>query len=1373
MKILKRNLKLNIHGDDVKLLQGELRQLGFKIEDRDGFFGSTTFTAIKALQKEYALPSTGIVDAKTARVIASALDAQPRQQFLVKGRVVQSDGTPVMRAWVVLVEKRVRSEKRLGKDRTDQQGEFAIEYPPPENIRLSIVVRASDSDGQEIAVSDLICEVKPVEEVTLVVGGQTLRGLSEFGQLREILRPVLATERIDLADLKEEEVEFLACKYDLNPEHVALFVLSERHARATGIAGELFYGLLRQGLPADLNVLIALTGNVLRDAWRRSIEQGIIAAQRDEAIEQALVRVNRHVVRQSLRDPEPDRATFATLFDIANVDAPHRLRILNDYIQRDDTVEAYWERLRADPDIPDEIPDELQRTLILSTISLNHLELVRHLRRGLQSGELGRETRDLARLDQGAWRALLGGGTSSRPIGGPEFLGNDDQERIDRFAAFLPRMMETLYPTAALAAGLQRQTDASFDFGPALRFFERNPEFEFRDRRIQDYLAEHDDALEGDPEPEQTIATLHTMQRLFRVAPAFNKAQAVSTMMDAGVASAWAIRREGASAYIRRHAATLGRSAAEEMYANAARTADTTLYLLSQSAAFSPVWTGMIRPQLFGRDIPDLEDLFGSLGTCQCNHCDSALGPPAYLVDILHFLSNRPGDGPGRSALDVLFDRRPDLGDIELSCKNSDTQLPYVDLVLEILENAVINHGPLVIADDNPEDEQNPADRFPFQTVGAEASLGANPEHQSEQAYEIVRAAPYPWNLPFDLWHAEVNGYLGHLGVATHALMNAFRASSDEVSDAAIAAADLGLSPRQRALITATAGEPPHRIWGFDSMADFNDFASAQRVGPLMDRTGLDDEALTRLLKTDYVALSAPLDIHFSGTDCDPDAALIPHLTVASLDRLHRFVRLWRSVHWSIEALDAILLALRGDRAAEDFEIDDAVLFQLAELSTLQRELKVDLRVLLTWLSGRMATLAIGDDPALFDEVFLNHRVHQHALAAFRLDDARTELANTGDGLSDHDALTSKMLGIDIEDFHVLVEAELDDASHDMASLLQLYQAASLAKHLRLSLVEYVALRGMTGIDPFDRESVQELRRFVDIGRRVRQGPFTPAELDALLRLRGDSVSRVVPTDERVTDVFIALRTGLLDIVRQHQLPESGDVRLKILDAKLAEVLTPDISDALLGIVNNSSTLTHQDQIALIEAHLGVFLDVAPLVEAWFDANEESRTTEPAERAGQVLRPLMHYLREAALRTFVLQHLAESIDIPLAMAKNLLDSMLAPPEDFDAFLDVFLTDGFVPSASHAIDLQIDTRPDDPALTIQYTAFRQFARVAYFLKKLDVHSDGLPFYINQGLSAGWVDPNDFPIEPSEDTAPQLEACLIKSRCLRWASNCSAE
>ena len=42
---------------------------------------------------------------------------------------------------------------------------------------------------------------------------------------------------------------------------------------------------------------------------------------------------------------------------------------------------------------------------------------------------------------------------------------------------------------------------------------------------------------------------------------------------------------------------------------------------------------------------PTLASLFGDFDFCECEHCESVLGPPAYLVDLLEFLNLRSGCG--------------------------------------------------------------------------------------------------------------------------------------------------------------------------------------------------------------------------------------------------------------------------------------------------------------------------------------------------------------------------------------------------------------------------------------------------------------------------------------------------------------------------------------------------------------------------------------------------------------------------------------------------------------------------------------------------------------------------------------------------------
>src|SRR4051812_19113091 len=112
MKLQGRNLRIKMQGEDVKLLQSELLQLGLKIGDesevKQAFFGETTAKAVAGFQETHGLPATGEVDEKTAVLINAEVDKQhPNGQpppFVVRGQV-RADGHPLVGALVRAFDK--------------------------------------------------------------------------------------------------------------------------------------------------------------------------------------------------------------------------------------------------------------------------------------------------------------------------------------------------------------------------------------------------------------------------------------------------------------------------------------------------------------------------------------------------------------------------------------------------------------------------------------------------------------------------------------------------------------------------------------------------------------------------------------------------------------------------------------------------------------------------------------------------------------------------------------------------------------------------------------------------------------------------------------------------------------------------------------------------------------------------------------------------------------------------------------------------------------------------------------------------------------------------------------------------------------------
>lgn len=167
--------------------------------------------------------------------------------------------------------------------------------------------------------------------------------------------------------------------------------------------------------------------------------------------------------------------------------------------------------------------------------------------------------------------------------------------------------------------------------------------------------------------------------------------------------------------------------------------------------------------------------LFGDADFCECGECNSVYSAAAYFVELLNYLRNNnldpdpdatgevevktdPKDISG-TPLEKLFDRRPDLGCLELTCQNTNTVLPYIDLVNEVMESYVVftHTKPF-----NVEDETS-------------AELLAEPQHTEYQAYDILQSAVYPFNLPYDQSVDAARIYLKQLNTSRHELFETFK----------------------------------------------------------------------------------------------------------------------------------------------------------------------------------------------------------------------------------------------------------------------------------------------------------------------------------------------------------------------------------------------------------------------------------------------------------------------------------------------------------------------------------------------------------------------------------------------------------------------
>ena len=1237
MNLRGRNLEPNMRGEDVRLLQDELRQLGFDTIQQSGVFDSSTFLAVQEVQRQHDLPATGIVDKRTARVINTALNARPCDAYVISGRVLQSDGEPVPRAIVTLHEKRLRSEPDIERSQTDEDGAFRIAYPVPEALPFSVILRATSADGAEIAESDVICDVSPVETATLVAAGESLRGPSEFTQIDRAVRPTLDEEGVQVEELTDDDLNLIACRVEVDRNLLNVYADAGRLSAETHIVFVLWYGLLRQGLAPWLQALLREPIAFLESRLKRAVEDNQIPGSAVDALNTFQERIRALQVEQAFSTPQAeDAASLSDLLATARISREEQEAILTRYLQHDGDTERFWERLREDGTIDAPSIERAQFSMQLGALTKNHIPLVRLL----MERHTPSSTADLVRLDHRSWLDLIRGADGAGvPSGIPGALREDREEN---YAAVIAATVEMSFPTAFLAARLS--DDAGPDFvgqADVVRFLERNPDFAFERDQVDRFFDDRgNSALEGVADAETLRRNLRAIGRLAPISGAVRRHEVVLPMMREGVTSALAVERLGSS-FVARFGEALGERRATEVYEIARQRSATAMTLFAsfnpmmhravpQAIAPASVMWHSLLPEMQG--IPDWRSLFGDVDFCACEHCGSIYSPSAYLVDLLAFVRNQ-----GALGSLTMAERRPDLVRLLLNCQNTNTPLPYIDLVNEILGNAIAPSGAATPQTNSPAEE-----------------LRAQPEHDNPAANEILSASVYPWSLPFSRTVEEARGYLDHLGLPRHRLMETFRPEGEGETPAAleIAVETLGLTPLDRRIIV---GEPdlPHslqELWGLPDLS--LDQLRDQLVRPrrLMSQAELPYDDLVTLLATRFVSPGADVEIDFEDGGCDLDTALIePQPSEQRLDRIHRFERLRRRLGWSFYDLDRAISALGPST------LDDAFVMALSDVQRLRKDLDVPLDEMLVWWSA-LDTHDYGPQgrdtvPSIYQRIFQSPVVFDaETIEGLALDDSGSELANNGAVLDPLLPALAGALRVDVEQLQMLT---VDDDVLAFSTLSSLYRSVSFARALGFTIEDLVALQALCEHDPFT--SAAQAILFKNQVSAVVNAGFGVSSIDYVLRHRDRPGSPIAPSDKDLTGILRSLRIALREIRAQHVV--TTDPSGALTRTSLALVLDTATLERAVELIRTGVLVPPGDAEAFIAENLP-FLNTATAIDALVGTDGMppalSPETQAGERFGLVLSTLIPHLHEALGRSAIVQVLSSEFNLSAGAVFSLL-----------------------------------------------------------------------------------------------------------------------
>jgi hypothetical protein len=1261
----------------------------------------------------------------------------PLVQYTVQGNLVFDNGLPAAAIVVRLYNVGFAGQDALlGQATTDALGRYSITFNAAQALSPNIQVRVlsgpstAGTTGNEVTISNTKFNAQRSETLNLVAPASIRPLAPEFQRIAaDMQRSIGGINKLGQAQEGKTRQDFTLLNQSTNWDArlLALAASAAQQAPNTGLGHDTLYALYRLGLPTDPSLLAMMPPATVQKALTKASTTGIVGMNADqistatEAFQNFSVKTRLNMVTGGAI------SNFNDLLGKTLGDSAQRQAFANLYFQNPSAGPGLWTEA-AKLNISRSALETLQLQGKFLYLTFNNGPLAQALQDQVGSLDGLSKIVDKDYHVSDTWKHTLttlagqGGDQALQKLIPAVYPGKTTADRLQAYSADLARKVRMSFPTQVAArmietkelplkeksaAGVTAFLKAAAPLGYNLGRTPLNAFLQNSGKNLPAMDAE-------------SAAGLKTLHRLYQITPSTESLQAAMklgfksaneiaayTLDEFTGKYAWAF--PPGEAWIVWHQAWTVSSVTFNFFSSA-KQLDTAppVYALSPSTGDRQNAKNAIVQQF-----PAMGSLFGSLDFCQCEDCRSVLSPAAYFVDALEFLRKSGKNAAGYTPLDVLIGkdnkvpgRRPDLGALPLTCENTNTAMPYIDLVNEILEYYIANSKLDAGA--------------AYDTGGSTtADLTAEPQHILPQVYDAtLKSAVYPLGLPFDLWIETVRGFLNYFNVPLAQALDTLRpadnlelftdANAYPYYRAQILAESLGISPAEYRVLTVTdAGTPSVQNWfklyGYPDEAtalngklDPTDL-SRYLVPPLRsaenlaDLLGLSYQELTDLVKTGflnpalyslifqfqrfgismsdafsytgqvgYPALSATAKTNFESlldgitarykklnpasafnartwitgllpanyskkvlVLADPDSGCnFTRTTLQYADnaspatpldflKLNLFVRLWKKLGWSLDETDRALQLFfpsalpawsdAGFAAAFSASWKTALVY-LAHLDDLNTRLAPAMgrTALLPYWGGMPVQGATEGANPLYAQLFLTPGVLNNDWA---FDDPAGGFPwTTSDPLSAHQAAVQGALGLNSDEAAaILADADaqvtkvtvvingqsVQVPSFSLRNLTICYRYSSLAKCLQLPVKDLIALKVMSGLNPFTALSGSALTvlandvlfnqtlRFVREVAAVANSGFTVEDLKYLLRQQFDPVGKYQADPNTLMALALSVAGGLRQIQSQNAVPPGlMTMPESLVDQRLSGLVPAAILKTLFTLLTNAQTVT-------------------------------------------------------------------------------------------------------------------------------------------------------------------------------------------------------
>ncbi len=361
------------------------------------------------------------------------------------------------------------------------------------------------------------------------------------------------------------------------------------------------------------------------------------------------------------------------------------------------------------------------------------------------------------------------------------------------------------------------------------KFYTTHPDFDVLSVNLLD--AETVKSLGMDaPAVADRLSTLRKWQRLRRITP---DAATALILYNNDIGSAQQLTAMSKTTFVKTYQSKFGKtgdgaSMATLIYNKALLVKDQTMHMLANvhSVSAAPYFRGMAVNHVsdgvptYFESLSNYQEIFGSLDFCSCSECRSIFGPAAYFVDLMRIIDKAVTvPNAGIPAALTLQARRPDLWEMELTCGNTTTMVPYLQIVNEVLENTVIN----ILLQQHP--KSNPV------------------------VWQVLANSVFPFNTPYNLPLNEVRGLLQQFGITLSSVIQAFDPQNKAPLGKSVET--LNLSYERYKFVTTSSVTSASLSAAYGVTINDQDNGGLDHLKAMLAQTALDRSTFLSLLRQD------------------------------------------------------------------------------------------------------------------------------------------------------------------------------------------------------------------------------------------------------------------------------------------------------------------------------------------------------------------------------------------------------------------------------------------------------------------------------------------------------------------------------------------